>query len=144
MRITLEALAQDAPYTSSFGSVSISSLSLEWTAFLGTPDTFTGWFECSDDDLTQWWFDGVYTDDMVTYTFFANETEPRDAASPTLLGKEVIFDGAKRDRDPYVGDLAVSALTSYLSHDVHQAARNVLEDLAIHQRDDGWIPPASM
>jgi len=38
----------------------------------------------------------------------------------------------------------VSALTSYLSHRVHEAAGNVLEDLALHQREDGWIPPASM
>lgn len=54
------------------------------------------------------------------------------------------MDGAKRDRDPYVGDLAVASLTSYLSHDFAEASRTVLEDLANHQRDDGWIPPASM
>lgn len=144
VKIYLEALEQDAPYTSSFGSVSISSVSLEWAAYLGTADTYTGWFECSDPDLTQWWFDGVYTADMVTWIFLGNETDPRDANSPTLDGKQVIFDGAKRDRDPYVGDLAVSALTSYLSHDFPQAARNVLVDLAVHQQPDGWIPPASM
>ena len=144
VRITLSALAQDAPYTSNSGSVSISSLSLDWSAYLGTPDTYTGWFTCSDDDLTQWWFDGVHTTDMDTWVFLGNETEPRDADSPTLDGKQVIFDGAKRDRDPYVGDLGVSALTSYLSHDFSEAARNVLEDLALHQNADGWIPPASM
>jgi len=31
-----------------------------------------------------------------------------------------------------------------LTHDLHEAARNVLADLADHQRDDGWIPPASI
>lgn len=144
LKIWLEALDSDAPYTSSFGTVSISSLSLEWSAYLGTPDTFTGWFECSDDDLTQWWFDGVYTVDMGTDIFFANETEPRLAASPTLEGKHVLFDGAKRDRDPYVGDLAVASLTSYLSHNFSESTLNVLEDLVLHQREDGWIPPASM
>lgn len=76
--------------------------------------------------------------------FFANETEPRGAASDTLEGRQVLFDGAKRDRDPYVGDLAVASLTSYLSHDFAESSRNVLEDLAWHQRSDGWIPPASM
>ncbi|EHK20537.1 glycoside hydrolase family 78 protein [Trichoderma virens Gv29-8] len=144
VKIRLEAIASDAPYTSSFGSVSISGLSLEWSAYLGSPDTFTGWFECSDDELTQWWYDGVYTVDMGTDVFLANETEPRGASSPTLEGKQVLFDGAKRDRDPYVGDLAVAALTSYLSHDFAESTRNVLEDLALHQRDDGWIPPASI
>ncbi|EGR50306.1 glycoside hydrolase family 78, partial [Trichoderma reesei QM6a] len=144
VKIWLEALPSDAPLTSSLGFVSISSISLEWSAYLGTPPSFTGWFECSDQNLTQWWYDGVYTVDMGTDTFFANETEPRGASSPTLEGKQVLFDGAKRDRDPYVGDLAVASLTSYLSHDFAEATRNVLEDLALHQRDDGWIPPASI
>ncbi|KAK6448972.1 hypothetical protein FP744_10005222 [Trichoderma asperellum] len=125
VKIWLEALASDAPYTSSLGSVSISGVSLEWSAYLGTPDTFTGSFECSDEDLTQWWYDGVYTVDMGTDVFLANETEPRSASSPTLEGKQVLFDGAKRDRDPYVGDLAVSSLTSYLSHDFAESSRNV-------------------
>jgi hypothetical protein len=119
-------------------------MSLDFSGFLGTPDTFTGWFESSDDQLNQWWFDGVYTTDMCTDTFRVNDTEPRRAASPTLLQKLVIHDGVKRDRDPYVGDLAVSARTLFLSHDVPEAARNVLADLADHQRVDGWIPPASM
>ncbi|KAJ6013323.1 hypothetical protein N7540_007914 [Penicillium herquei] len=144
MRIWLDAVEGDAPYTQPYGVVSISSIELEWSAYLGTPDTYTGWFECSDEDLTQWWYDGVYTTDMDTYTFLANETDPRNSASPTLQGKQVIFDGAKRDRDPYVGDLAVAALTSYLSHDNPDATRNILADLADHQSSDGWIPPASI
>ncbi|KAI0841451.1 glycoside hydrolase family 78 protein [Hypoxylon sp. FL0890] len=125
LKIELDALAADSGY-------------------LGTPDSYTGWFECSDDDLTQWWYDGAYTTEMCTDIFQDNDTEPRGASSPSLLGKWVILDGAKRDRDPYMGDLAVAALTSYLSHDIHEAARNVMEDLAQHQRDDGWIPPASI
>ncbi|KAJ5554257.1 hypothetical protein N7513_004216 [Penicillium frequentans] len=144
MKIWLDALESDSPYTHPYGSVSISSIELEWSAYLGTPDTFTGWFECSDEDLTQWWYDGVYTADMGTDVFLANETDPRNSASPTLEGKEVLFDGAKRDRDPYVGDLAVAALTTYLSHDNPDATRNILADLANHQRSDGWIPPASI
>ncbi|KAJ5991291.1 hypothetical protein N7499_011949 [Penicillium canescens] len=144
MKIWLDALESDAPYTQPYGSVSISNIELDWSAYLGTPDTFTGWFECSDEDLTQWWFDGVYTTDMSSDTFLANETDPRDSATPTLEGTQVIFDGAKRDRDPYVGDLAVASLTSYLSHDAPEMTRNILVDLANHQRADGWIPPASI
>ncbi|KAG0645590.1 hypothetical protein D0Z07_8650 [Hyphodiscus hymeniophilus] len=144
VKIYMDALDSDAPYTSNYGAVSIDSLSLNISAFLGTPDTFTGWFESSDDKLNQWWYDGVYTNDLCTDVLDANSTDPRNAASPGMLGKLVILDGAKRDRLPYIGDLAVSARTSYLSHDVPEATRNVLADLANHQRADGWIPPASI
>jgi hypothetical protein len=144
LKIYLDALASDSPYTEAYGEVIIDSVSLNYTALLGTPDTFTGWFECSDAELSQMWFDAAYTNDMVIDTFQANYTDPRDSASPSLIGKLVIFDGAKRDRDPYVGDLAVSARTLYLTHSVTEAAVNVIADLADHQRADGWIPPASI
>jgi len=144
VRVYLDALPQDAPLTSSLGWVAIKSMELEYSGFHGTPDTFTGWFECDDAELTQWWFDGVYTNDLCIDVFRVNDTEPRNAASDSLIDKLVLHDGPKRDRDPYVGDLAVSALTSYLSHDVPEAARNVLADLAEHQEPSGWIPPASM
>ncbi|KAK1973910.1 Six-hairpin glycosidase-like protein [Colletotrichum cereale] len=148
LRIYLDALPSDAPHTLPRGRVDISNLSLSLSAFHGTPDTFEGWFECSDEDLTQWWFDGVYTNDLCVDTFRAAEdAEPRGAGSPTLEGKVVIHDAPKRDRDPYVGDLAVAALTGYVSHGkgtVSEASENVLADLAVHQRGDGWIPPASI
>lgn len=144
LKIYMDALGSDAPYTSSFGTVSINSMSLDFTGYLGTPKTFTGWFESSDDQLNQWWFDGVYTNDMCIDTFRLNDTDPRGAGSPSLVGKVVLYDGAKRDRDPYVGDLAVASRTSYLSHDLALATENVLADLADHQRSDGWIPPASI
>ncbi|KAK1597204.1 glycoside hydrolase family 78 protein [Colletotrichum navitas] len=148
LRIYLDALPSDTPYTTPHGRVEISNLSLALSAFHGTPDTFNGWFECSDEDLTQWWFDGVYTNDLCIDTFRASEdAEPRGAGSETLEGKIVIHDAPKRDRDPYVGDLAVAALTGYVSHGkgtVSEASGNVLADLAVHQRGDGWIPPASI
>ncbi|KAL2881755.1 hypothetical protein SGCOL_002910 [Colletotrichum sp. CLE4] len=148
VRIYLDALPSDAPHTLPQGKVTISSLSLALSAYHGTPDTFKGWFECSDEDLTRWWFDGVYTNDLCVDTFRgAEDAEPRGAASETLEGKVVLHDAPKRDRDPYVGDLAVAALTGYVSHgvgDLSEASRNVLVDLAVHQRGDGWIPPASM
>jgi Bacterial alpha-L-rhamnosidase 6 hairpin glycosidase domain/Bacterial alpha-L-rhamnosidase C-terminal domain len=124
--------------------VSIDSISLNFTAFLGTPDTFTGWFECSDATLNQFWYDAAYTNEMCIDTFRVNDTEPRNAASESLVGKLVIHDGPKRDRDPYVGDVALSGITLYLTHDASVAAENVLADLADHQRSDGWVPPASI
>ena len=144
VKIYLDAIADDSPYTEAYGEVIIDSVTLNYSAFLGAPDTFTGWFECSDTELSQMWFDAAYTNDMVIDTFGVNDTDPRDSASPTLIGKLVILDGAKRDRDPYVGDLAVSARSLYLTHNVTEAAVNVLADLANHQSADGWIPPASI
>ncbi|KZL72594.1 alpha-L-rhamnosidase A [Colletotrichum tofieldiae] len=148
VRIYLDALPSDAPHTLPHGRVEISNLSLALSAFHGTPDTFAGWFECSDEELTRWWFDGVYTNDLCVDTFRgAEDAEPRGAGSETLEGRVVIHDAPKRDRDPYVGDLAVAALTGYVSHGkgtVSEASGNVLADLAVHQRGDGWIPPASI
>lgn len=144
LRISLQALDEDAPHTTGFGSISISGIRLAYSGFLGTPDRFKGYFECSNETYTQWWYDGVYTNDLATDIFRANDTEPRDAFTPGLVDKIVLHDGAKRDRDPYVGDLAVSAMTLYVSHGDPAPARNVLADLADHQREDGWIPPASI
>ncbi|KDN62271.1 putative alpha-L-rhamnosidase A [Colletotrichum sublineola] len=148
LRIYLDALPSDTPHTLPHGRVEISNLSLALSAFHGTPDTFEGWFECSDENLTRWWFDGVYTNDLCVDKFrAADDAEPRGAGSETLEGKFVIHDAPKRDRDPYVADLAVAALTGYVSHGkgtVSEASGNVLADLAVHQRGDGWIPPASI
>lgn len=144
LKVCLAAYAGDSTYTSGYGEVAIDGIYLDYQGFFGSPDTYTGWFQCSDADLTQWWYDGVYTNDLATDIFLANDTEPRNAASPSLIGKLVLHDGAKRDRDPYVGDISVSGLTSFLSHDLAERVTNVIGDLADHQRSDGWIPPASM
>ncbi|MFJ8820819.1 alpha-L-rhamnosidase C-terminal domain-containing protein [Streptomyces sp. NPDC102467] len=145
LKITLDALASDAPAAQSWGTVEVDSVSLEFSAYLGTPSTYRGWFLCSDDDLNRYWYGASYTNELVTDTFRRDDVDPRNAWSASLEGQLVLHDGPKRDRDPYVGDLAVSARTLYLTHDdAAAAARNVLADLAEHQRADGWIPPASI
>ena len=146
LSLYLDALDSDAPYTQSNGSISITSISLQYTGFLNTASTYQGWFECSDDQLNQFWYAASYTNDMVTDTFRSTDCEPRDAANPGLEGKLVLQDGAKRDRDPYAGDIAVSGITTYLTHgnQTASAASNVLANLADNQRSDGWIPPASI
>ncbi|MYW69434.1 alpha-L-rhamnosidase [Streptomyces sp. SID8379] len=145
LKITLDALASDAPAARPWGTVEVDSVSLEFTAYLGTPSSYRGWFLCSDDDLNRYWYGASYTNELVTDTFRRDDVDPRNAWSASLEGQLVLHDGPKRDRDPYVGDLAVSARTLYLTHDDAAAAsRNVLADLAEHQRADGWIPPASI
>ncbi|WP_328685838.1 alpha-L-rhamnosidase-related protein [Streptomyces sp. NBC_00343] len=145
LKISLDALASDSPAAQPWGTVEIDSVALQFTAYVGTPSTYRGWFLCSDDELNRYWYGAAYTNELVTDTFRQDDVDPRNAWSATLEGKLVLQDGAKRDRDPYVGDLAVSARTLYLTHDdAADAARNVLADLADHQRADGWIPPASI
>ncbi|HEY0496761.1 MAG TPA: alpha-L-rhamnosidase C-terminal domain-containing protein [Kutzneria sp.] len=141
VKITLDALPGDAPDAQPDGEVDISGVTLDFTGYIGR---YTGWFESSDQQLNQYWYDAAYTNELVIDTFRPTDIEPRGADSPTLDGKLVLHDGAKRDRDPYVGDIAVSGRTTYLTHDAAVAARDVLADLAEHQRADGWIPPASI
>ena len=144
LKIYLDALGSDSPITQAYGMVEIESIALNYTGFLGEPDTYQGWFECSDDQLNRFWYGAAYTNQMITDTFRATDVDPRGAANSGLEGKLVLTDGAKRDRDPYVGDIAVSGITNYLTSYVGEAAGNVLADLADHQRSDGWIPPASI
>lgn len=144
LKISLDALPGDAPEANPFGTVEIRRVTLDFTAFLGTPDTFKGTFLSSDANLNKYWYDASYTNELGTDTFRATDVDPRNAASPTLEGKLVLHDGAKRDRDPYVGDIAVAGRTAYLTHDISEAASNVLADLADHQRADGFLPPASI
>ncbi|GAA4685584.1 hypothetical protein GCM10025780_35010 [Frondihabitans cladoniiphilus] len=144
LRIGLDALASDAPLTRASGSISITSVALDFTPYLGTPASYKGSFESSDAQLNAYWYDASYTNELITDTFHATDTDPRGAATPGLEGKLVLTDGAKRDRDPYVGDISVSGRTDYLTHDVGEAAENVLADVADHQRADGYIPPASI
>ena len=144
LKISLDALAADAPDTVAYGTVRIAGISLNFTPYLGTPASYRGWFESSDKQLNQYWYDASYTNELITDTFRADDIDPRGADTPGLEGKVVLTDGAKRDRDPYVGDIAVSGRTDYLTHAVGGAAKNVLADLADHQRADGWIAPASI
>lgn len=143
-RIFIQQTAGAENYSSPTGWVNISSVSLDFTPFLGTADTYKGYFLSSDDLLNRIWYASVYSVELNTDTFLANDTEPRDAFSDSLNGKTVLMDGAKRDRDPYAGDVAVQSVVDFVSHAAGEASRNVLEDLALHQRSDGWIPPASI
>src|ERR1700712_5794596 len=105
------------PTPQAFGSVSIDDVSLDFTGFVGTPASYTGWFQSSDDDLNRYWYNAAYTNELGTDTFRSDDVDPRNADSASLDGKLVLHDGAKRDRDPYVGDVAVSGRPAYLPHD---------------------------
>jgi hypothetical protein len=111
------------------GRVEISGLELEFTPFLGTRDTYQGCFESSDELLNEIWWAGAYTLELST--------------APTGDGRHLIYDGAKRDRMIWVGDLALEAKIEYLTHGRGEFVRDSLIEMTSRQRPDGSIPPSS-
>ncbi|PHH69140.1 hypothetical protein CDD82_7972 [Ophiocordyceps australis] len=146
VQISLDALRSDSPHTSLLGLVSITAVRLRWSGYLGTKESYLGWVESPrDKDLTQWWYDAVYTAEMAMGMFGTNEMEPRVADNGQLQatspeGHVLLMDGAKRNREPHAVSLAIAALTMYIAHGEYEAARNTLQDLAPGQRDE-WITP---
>jgi hypothetical protein len=93
------------------GTVRLSAAGLDFKAFRAGPDRYQGWFMSSDDQLNRMWFSGAYTAQM--------DMVPVGVAS--CFTRPVIFDGAKRDRAIWSGDLLVTnpvALLSIGSHSV--------------------------
>jgi hypothetical protein len=111
------------------GSVTIDALGLRFTPFLGLADTYQGCFESSDAELNRIWYAGAYTLEL-------NTVRRPD-------GSDVIVDGAKRDREVWIGDLAVQSRIEYLTHYRAEPIRTALADMADRQRHDGSIPPSS-
>jgi len=116
-------------YLAGNGFVDIDSVVLEFTPFLGTPDTYAGCFESSDDLLNRIWYSGAYTLELNTVG--------------TADGDWLVLDGAKRDRAVWIGDLAVAARMEYATHNRPVGIRDSLASMADLQRTDGTIPPSS-
>ena len=116
-------------YLAEAGRVEIDHVVAEYSAFHGTPETYAGCFETSDDELNRIWHAGAYTLEMNT------------VAQPD--GSTLLLDGAKRDRAVWVGDLAVAARVEYATHNRPVAIRDSLAAMADLQRPDGTIPPSS-
>lgn len=93
------------------GTVQLSAAGVSFKAFRAGPDLYQGWFLSSDDQLNRMWYSGAYTTQM--------DMVPAGVAS--CFTRPVIFDGAKRDRAIWSGDLLVTnpvALLSIGSHSV--------------------------
>jgi hypothetical protein len=87
------------------GMVELSGAGLDFAAYRATPAEYEGWFISSDDEFNRMWYAGAYTAqmDMVPVGVAACFTRP------------VIFDGAKRDRAIWSGDLLISDPVALLS-----------------------------
>ncbi|GLY82529.1 alpha-L-rhamnosidase C-terminal domain-containing protein [Actinoallomurus iriomotensis] len=136
------------------GQVDVDAVSAEFTAapLQPRPDAYQGHFLSSDDLLNKIWYAGAYTvqintalaDTAKSWPYTSGEQDHADTAVPYAdPDQEVIYDGGKRDRIVWQGDLAVQAPVTYLTtHDV-AAVDNSLSSLAAQQLPDGFMPAES-
>jgi hypothetical protein len=87
------------------GTVTLSRAGTNFKAYRATPAEYQGWFASSDDQLNRMWYAGAYTAQM--------DMVPVGVSS--CFTKPVIFDGAKRDRAIWSGDLLISDPVALLS-----------------------------
>jgi hypothetical protein len=138
------------------GSVDVDAVSL---AFTPAPhqgrdlSRYAGSFESSDDTLNKIWYAGAYTvqldtdaaDTAKSWPYATGEADHADAPVPHAdPNADVIFDGGKRDRIVWQGDLGVQAPVSYLTTDDVSAVDNSLSSLAAQQEPDGFMPAESL
>ncbi len=116
---------------SSPGSVSLAAVGVTFQAFRATPADYRGWFLSSDDQLNRMWYSGAYTVQM-------------DLKAPGLNGlpDARIYDGAKRDRSIWTGDLLVQipTLLTSLGDAGAPYVKSSLNALLATQRADGAFP----
>jgi hypothetical protein len=136
------------------GWVDIGKVSLDFGAVPAQrdPAAYQGYFLSSDNELNKIWYAGAYTvqldtwmsDTAKSWPYADGEADHADAQVPYAdAGKEVIFDGAKRDRIVWQGDLAVQVPVTYLSTGDTEAVDNSLSSLAAQQLPDGFVPAES-
>ncbi|WP_433087575.1 alpha-L-rhamnosidase C-terminal domain-containing protein [Dactylosporangium sp. CA-052675] len=113
------------------GSVTISGVTVDFQAYRATPADYRGWFLSSDDQLNRMWYSGAYTLQL--------NFKP---AGLNGLAEARIYDGAKRDRSIWTGDLLVQAPTaiSTLGQPGADYVRSSLDVLLATQRADGALP----
>jgi hypothetical protein len=113
------------------GSVTLSGLGVDFQAYRATARDYRGWFLSSDDQLNRMWYSGAYTLQL--------NMKP---AGLNGLPDERIYDGAKRDRSIWTGDLLVQGPTilSTLGDVGASYLKSSLEALFATQRADGALP----
>ena len=137
------------------GWVDLGAVSLDFDAApqQPSPAAYQGWFLSSDDRLNKIWYAGAYTvqldtwmsDTAKSWPYAPGEADHADSQVPHAdPAEEVVFDGAKRDRIVWQGDLAVQAPVTYLSTDDTGAVDNSLSSLAAQQLPDGYMPAESL
>ena len=94
------------------GSVTLTGAGVTFKAYRATADKYQGYFISSDDQLNRMWYAGAYTAQM--------DMVPTGVSSCFTV--PVIFDGAKRDRAIWSGDLMITNPVAQLSLGTASAA----------------------
>jgi hypothetical protein len=87
------------------GTVTVSRVGLDFMALQADADDYEGYFVSSENDLNEMWYAGVYTTQL--------DSVPVGVAS--CFTKPVMFDGAKRDRAIWTGDMWVTGPAAMVS-----------------------------
>jgi Bacterial alpha-L-rhamnosidase 6 hairpin glycosidase domain/Bacterial alpha-L-rhamnosidase C-terminal domain len=120
------------------GSAEITSAKVVLSPSLHTPK---GWFLSSDDLLNRIWYSSAYTAQLMILPNDPAILDPRGCAMPGGPAMDVVVDGAKRDRCPWLGDQTVTDPTLYLiGDDYGSAIENTLSVFANAQLPNGYIP----
>jgi hypothetical protein len=143
------------------GSVEIGGVSLKFTAapLQAHPDEYAGYFLSSDNELNKIWYAGAYTTQLNTvmpntlkgnisagpaascWPYQKGEEDHSDGILPSAnQSQEVIFDGAKRDRDPFTGDMSVEVPVTEVTTWDQSGLTNTLNSFARQQLADGFVP----
>lgn len=130
------AISLDTP-----GRLEIDSVRCVFTSYLGTPETFQGYFLCSDDLLNRIWYAGVYTNQLCTLPPKLGDALGFMDLAPGA--RWVIADGAKRDRAVWTGDLYLESWIHLVSDYALDAIKDSLDSLAGAQSASGYIPACS-
>jgi hypothetical protein len=136
------------------GTVDIDGVTVDFTAAPNQRnlDGYAGHFLSSDNELNKIWYAGAYTVQLNTgasntaksWPYKDGEGDHADAQVPFAdPNKSVIYDGGKRDRIVWQGDLAVQNPVTYLTTDDLEAVDNSLSSLAAQQLPDGFMPAES-
>ena len=136
------------------GWVEVDDVAMRFTAAQGQEDLddYRGHFLSSDHLLNKIWYAGAYTvqintdrpDTAKQWPYADGEGDHADDVVPGADPEtDVIFDGGKRDRIVWQGDLAVQDPVAYVSTYDLPAVENSLSSLAGQQLDDGYLPAAS-
>lgn len=138
------------------GWVDVDEVRMQFTAAQGQGDAladYAGHFLSSDHLLNKIWYAGAYTvqintdrpDTAKKWPYQPGEPDHADDVVPGAdPATDVIYDGGKRDRIIWQGDLAVQAPVAWVSTYDRAAVDNSLSALAKQQLDDGYVPAASL
>jgi hypothetical protein len=106
---------------------------------------YSGYFDCSDDDLNKIWYSGAYTlqtNSVPVDTGRIFEASGWNNSGALANGSTVIVDGAKRDRAVWPGDMGIAVPATFVSIGDLDSVKNALQTMYDHQNKDWSFPEA--